>query len=500
MSWFQDKHSNKIKWLNYSWLGLIFALNFAASPSIKYVHLLYVGFVFFSLLAFDLKSVIQIFIGFSFVEGQGRIVWEYNSFFRIVFDLFLVIVIIRSFIKNEGKKKFIEIIPKPMMVLIAFHFLWHFIEIFNVDLINMIAPIAATKMYVLPFFVFLVLNQNKDTFKDEYLNPVINLVIFLLLAECTLSMWQIIHYEKHMLAISAYYAKSMRGGVFTGAQFRPYGTTHLPGGISVYIFLTIGIVFLKQKLTKKYLTFIICLISFCSLVLLLCQVRSSMLKFGLIISGAFLALILNSKNRISILIRLLFGGIIFIPIFIMLFGSAIQERFTQIENIESSLARWEGMADASHLASQRVTPFLAFGIMLDRLEKFPFGIGPGMTGAASSLSTDQINSDPFLKLEDFWGYDNFYLSMVIEYGYGCIFYLLYIFSIPIILMNRLKKMFFAGDYINSRIVMICLINIATILMGSWGANGFPYNPESFYFLFWSAIGFNTYQLSKESNE
>lgn len=499
MSWFQEKHSNKIKWLNYGWLSLILALNFAASPTIKYVYLGYLGFVFLTIFLFDFSKSVQVFVGFSFLEGQGRIVWEYGAFFRIVFDLLLVLVIARSMVKNVSDKKFIDIIPKHMIVLISLHFFWYFIEIFNIDLINILAPIAAMKMYVVPFFVFLMLNQNKDVFKDENLNPIINLIIFLLIAECMLSMWQISNLEKHMLAISSYYSKSMKDGIFTASKFRPFGTTHIPGGISALIFLTSGILFLKRKMSKKYLVFAASVLLFCFLTLLLCQVRSGMLKFGLVISGSFVALIINSKNRIAISIRLIFGSIILFPLIALIFGSTIQDYLGKIENLESSLERWEGMADFEHLSSQRVTPFFALGIVADRLQKFPFGVGPGMTGAASSLSSEQIKNDPIFKDETFWGFDNFYLSMVIEYGYGCIFYLLYIFSIPLLMFKHIKKLFFQGDYINSRIIMVCLINVMVILMGNWGANGLPYNPESFYFLFWSAIGFNTYKIAQEKS-
>lgn len=493
MTWFQEKHSNKIKWVNYAWLVIIFGLNFLASPVLKYIYLGYLCFVLFSVLFFDFKTSAQVFIGFSFIEGQGRILWEYGALFRIIFDVMLIIVVLRSFIKSKGNSKISSNIPHVMLVLITLHFLWYILEIFNTDVINVMGPIAAMKIYVVPFFVFLMFNMNDELFDEDNLNSIVHLILFLLIAESALSILQLVKLEKHMLAISNYYRHSMRDGVFTGLRFRPYGTGHLPGGVGVFIFLSSALLFVKRKISKKYLLLITIVLILNFTVLIFTQIRSAMLKFAFAVLGSYFSLVINSKKRTALLFRISIGLSIFIPIFLFLFGSTISKNLQQIENLESSLQRWEGMDNIEHVGSQRLGPILAFGVAVERLTTFPFGIGPGMTGAVSSISADQIKSDPFFKSDVFWGYDNFFLTMIVEYGYGAIFYISYLLSIPILLIKRTKELFFKGDYINSRILMICAINIVVIIGGNWGANGLPFNPESFYFLLWAAIGFNVYK-------
>src|SRR5690606_31407108 len=99
-------------------------LNFLGSPLIKYVYALSV--MYFIYLAFR-KSWQELFIPtfiFFFLEGQGRIVWEYNAISRIIFDLFLVIVLLR-FTVTRGSIALPSKLPLFFKLMILGHFGWY---------------------------------------------------------------------------------------------------------------------------------------------------------------------------------------------------------------------------------------------------------------------------------------------------------------------------------------------------------------------------------------
>lgn len=494
--WLQDNFNNKTKWLNYLLLTIVFAVNFMGHPGLKYVYLVYSIFIFISILTFKSHTVLPLIISYAFIEGQGRILWGYHPASRIAFDLLIAIATVKGFITNKDIK-LARLLPHHMLILIALHFLWYLVEMFNVDGINTLAAIAGTKVYIFPFFLFIYFRQNEDFFVPDNLKSVANLIIFLLFMESALALYQLQHLENFMISISSNYVNAMRGDIFTMSKFRPFGTTQLPGAISVFIFLTTGLIFVRRKMTAWLISGLIFLLPLFFVVLIVCQVRSAMLKFFVVFIGILISLFVNSQKKIATTIRVAALTLVILPVITLVFYPKIEKYIDTYINIEAGLQRWEGFEGVEDVAAHRVTPSYAFDIALKKLAEFPMGIGPAMTGAAGSLSVDLIQKDPIYNKQTFWGYDNFYLSMIIEFGYGAIFYLAYFFSVPFALIYFFKEMYRNGDYLRSRLISIALVNIVVILLGNWGAQGISYNPESFFFWFWAAIGFNTYYLAQK---
>ena len=91
---------------------------------------------------------------FSFFEGQIRILLGYNPIARILFDILLVIGILRVFIIE---KKFYESknIPPLILWLIILHIAWWVLELFNPLGAGVFPSFATAKYYIFPFFCFL---------------------------------------------------------------------------------------------------------------------------------------------------------------------------------------------------------------------------------------------------------------------------------------------------------------------------------------------------------
>ena len=72
--------------------------------------------------------------------------------------------------------------------------------------------------------------------------------------ECFLCIYQLSQGTEFMTRISGNYASLFRKfKEFAGWKFRPWGTSHNPGGMSQYIYLTIPLVLLVDKESFKYL-------------------------------------------------------------------------------------------------------------------------------------------------------------------------------------------------------------------------------------------------------
>lgn len=490
--WLQENFNKQTKWLNYCLLLIIFIVNFLGHPSLKYFYLTYSAFVFISILFFNAHTVLPLLISYAFLEGQGRILLGYHPVSRIAFDLVIVIATIRSFITKKDAK-LARLLPQIMLLLIALHFLWYLVEMFNLDGINTLAAIAGSKIYIFPFFLFIYFRQNEDFFELDNLKTVANLIIFLLFMECALSLYQLQSMESFMLSISQHYSKAMKVDIFVKEHFRPFGTTFIPGGISVLIFLTAGLIFVRRKLTAWVISALFLLLPLLFLVLIVCQVRSAMLKFFAILIGILISVFINTQKKAATMIRIAGIALLILPVITFYFYPKIEAYLENNINLESGLQRWESLGE--NLAAHRVTPSKAIDIAIKKLSEFPMGVGPAMTGAAMSLSADLIKNDPIYSPRNFWGYDNFYLSMIVEFGYGAIFYLAYFFSVPLVLLYFYKEVYRAGEFLRARLIAISLVNVSIILLGNWGAQGITYNPESFFFWFWAGLGFNTYYLS-----
>jgi hypothetical protein len=472
--------------INILLLILNFIINILGNPILKYVYFAQVIFIVLTVIIFDFEEVLFEIMILFFIEGQGRILWDYQSWARVIFDLITFLSIAKIFI---FKKKIYEKnnLPWPVILLITLHFSWYIIQLFNIYSASIFGAVAASKIYIFPILFFLAIMLSNTNANSKEFKQVLNLFIFILILEIILNYYQIILKQSHLLGISRYYYKAMSNGIFTDILFRPFATTPHPGGLSIFLFLTVGFLYLKKFSFKASIFKLVLMLGSCFSIIT-CQVRSAMVKYLMIVGLIQLGKMLYERFILATIL----------PVFIILIGLIVGGNifFSNTEssgdqNLDYAKTRISSLGDVNKIKSDRLNPGNFGRIASNRIMEYPLGLGPGMTGAAASLNKEELAFNPLINKNLLWTFDNLFISLIIDLGIGSIFYILLIFSIPIYFLRYLLVFYSKKSEDNYRILLICASTLVVILIGNWGAIGLTYNPESFIFWFFSALGFKT---------
>ena len=127
--------------------------NLLESPLL--VPFYYLEVVFFLYLGFkkNWRDLLYPTLVFFFIEGQGRVLTGYNPLMRNIFDVYLIVILIKSIISD---RKIIDLkaVPISFNILIILHFVWYIVQIFNFQNLGSMAVIFAAKIYILPLLFF----------------------------------------------------------------------------------------------------------------------------------------------------------------------------------------------------------------------------------------------------------------------------------------------------------------------------------------------------------
>lgn len=476
---------------------LIFVLNFMGSPLIKWTYLIQVSFTLIIVILFPLRNSMIFLLPLFFTEGQGRIVWQYAGWARVIFDSLILIGGLKVFINTRSfypRDK----IPQYIGFAILLHFIWYIFQFFNIYNVGAFAVLAAAKIYIIPFivfFTFLKINISED---PKVMDELTWITLFMLIGECALSIYQMNFREDLLLKISSFYQLPLRGDAFVGILFRPFGTAHVAGVISVYIFLTQSFLYLSSRTGPifKFLNILLTLLSLFTL--FISQVRSALVKYFLMFLLIQVGVFLIKKGKVLQMIKA--GFYLFILMSVIIYFSENMKQYFPDMELDVAMDRLTQLENVNEAKSQRISISEWLHVMEEKLTQTPLGLGPGRTGAASSVATDKIANDPIYGPSASWTHDNFFISLAIDFGLGAFFYMFVIFSIPITLVISFWRYRKIANEQQLRLLMVSSITLIVILIGNWGAIGLTYNPESFIFWLWSGMGLNTLYKIKESYE
>lgn len=486
--------------VNLVLIVLFFALNFIGSPMLKYVYLITIIFSIFATLFLNFLNLLPVIISLYFIEGQGRILWNNVGWTKFIFDAIVLLSILKIFISNK-KIYNIQKLPKTILLLIILHFCWYLFAVFNLDTVSSIAAVVSSKLYVYPILYFLALTQVEFDVYSIKFERFLNFLIFLLFIESFLILIQYYLKENFVLEISPHYQTAMKQYIYTGSTYRPFGTSFSPGSISVFFYLTLGFLFLKLKNFKwNFLSFL--LIPLLTFTIILCQIRSALLKFVLIYlliqigDAVFKRFRLKELLKLLVVISIFLIGANYIANFdVSSNGSSYSskeenETHSFNEGIENVRDRFTSLSDTKTLKSSRINVTRFYVIAVEKLASKPFGYGPGFTGILGRLGMKETGFTS-VKNEEYWAWDNLFMSLLIELGFGAIFYILLLFYIPIFLFQFLIRFYKLKMEKEYRVLLVCFSTLTIMLFGNWGVIGITYNPESFVFWFFAALGFGT---------
>jgi len=496
------KGSLKVYYLCFLLLCLLnLVFNFIGSPLVQYAYLGQVVFTLFLIFVLPFQGLIWVFILLSFFEGQGRVLFSYSAIFRLVFDLLLTIMILRSIII---KKKIVEMdfFPKPVMVGISLHFLWFSFQLFNPSGPDFFSALATSKYYIFPFLLFFFFQNFLPNFNkvENQRNLFVVLVFILFLG--ILNIYQNEMGEEFLYGISENYRSLFKKfEIFTSDFFRPWGTGFTPGGMAPLFYASFGIIFLlkpevlttnvaNRSFVKVFKFLFIGVMSFSCFVT---QVRSASLK----ILGMTLIFFALKFLGTRLKTKRIFTSLIVIILLSLTSTYLVGEKLLGDFNSGGAFSRWEGMLE-SDAGSQRA------GVLkvLDNLEanvELPLGFGLGMTQGFlpgfQKRRDEHLEKSPYV----FWSMDNLLVFLVLELGVGALFYIFVIFAVNFSLFSSLVSCLRQGELTAFSFLAISFANVSVSTFFSWGAVSIPFNPDSFYFWFWAAIGFSAAQKVKKKS-
>lgn len=452
--------------------------------------------IFFLILAFKYKWR-ELFIPtivLFFIEGQGRVLGSYFPLHRVIFDLYLFILVARHYISKRSIMLPNQI-PLFFKFMILAHFAWYFVQFFNIDSYGFLSVFVASKIYIFPFLMFFMfledpLSQETNDQQARYFS-----LFWILSLQIGLVFFQLGEGEQSLLKLTPYYRRPLADDVFVGEFFRPFGTGFVPGSISVYLACSISFLFLSKEKSFKQVVTTSALILFIFAACFVMQVRVALIMALFTAFSCSLVSILKSRFKvfgITMLIVLLS----LIPTFFANID-IVQKYFPDV-NLSNSISRIKQISTVEGAASRRASFDIIISNFFDRLEKAPMGLGPGHTGAAAGMFVNERENDPKYGTVFSWTYDNLYISLAVDLGWGMIFYTLVILAFPFYLFSKSFNNW-RKNPAGSKKVAIPLSSVLIILITTWGAISIPYNPISFFYWFWLAY---TIQLlrSEESEQ
>ncbi len=456
-------------------------MNYFEIGFLQYWYYLEVAFFFFIALKKPWPDLLYPTLIFFFIEGQGRILSNYNPIFRNIFDIYLVIIFLKSVIRD---KKIIDFKATPtfFIVLIALHFVWYFVQFFNYQSVGIIGVFFASKIYILPILLFLMFLRNKMDIKAYDQNKLLGAILIIIFAQVFLIFHQMSLQEGHLLNLSPYYKKVM-GERFIGNLFRPFGTSFVPGGISVHFaYISALLIFTKSTIRLASILKILAILAMIFACFTM-QVRTSLIQLLLIVFGSYFMIALTSKMKL-VLVPLILSSLLIIPIAIES-SEKLDEMFPKL-NLGYSIRRLQVLQDLDKIKSQRADFKTFYRTLTTKLEKTPMGLGPGRTGAANGMFVNRINADLLFDMRYSWTLDNLFISLAIDLGFGMIFYSLLIILFPIYLFLKTITIAIRKKKLNQT-AFTCSLTTLIILASNWGAIAIPYNPVSFFFWFYLSI-------------
>lgn len=435
------------------------------------------------------ERAMQLFFVYLGIEGFAKIMTGYNPVVHIGADLLVAALTARFVLSGILRGRLLTRRLPPLTALFVLHACWFLIATANPFALSLVASLAAAKMYItmpLLFFFGYYLSTSQRRI-DGFIIPW--LVVCLL--QSSTSLYQAALGPRSVLGLHPLYAVQLNR--FKGYAFRPFGLTSQPGGPAIYVYLVSPLLlylFVRSRSTLLRLSLLI-LLGGSTLTLILCQVRSALLK-GMVGLGAFLGTHYRAMARESRSSRRAVLG--FVVIAGLLLAVAIPTLIRQMSqgsaDTQMAVERSMTLFDLSKSGSARsgaMERFLAYAAQA------PLGAGLSRTGAAAGKFGEQIEANPFFR-QGFFS-DNFWVATVVDLGIpGTVLLTVLVLSILFLGARNCLRIQDPG----LRVVNGALLcGLASVVLGFYGAEAILYNPEAAFFWFFSGAMLRIPELDAE---
>lgn len=425
-----------------------------------------------------LRVCLQILFLYIGIEGFAKLLTNYNPVIHVGADLFIMALWIRTALERIIKRENQPIQYPPLSLLIGIHFLWFVVTIANPYSLSLIASLAGIKIYVtitsLYFFGYYLAKDAKE----------IRALLFPWVVVCFLQVITALYQAKvgpsSVTSISESYVTVLQK--YQGYAFRPPGLASQPGGPAIFVYLTVPVILYFVFHTRSILASAILILSLpaCLVTMLVCQIRSALLKAIVGALGFVGATLLRTQQITAKTRGLIIMGIVAAGILLALFTPYILSSISDKDSTNDmavkrtmSLFNLESIQKARYGALDRFWKYA---------KKAPFGAGLSRSGSAAGKFADLIKKDHYFKDEFFA--DNLWVELVVDLGLpGATIYTLMLLMIVFYGVSGFR----VQDADLRPLHNAIFFSLFAILLGAYGAEPILYNPEGAFFWFFAGV-------------
>ncbi len=442
----------------------------------RVVSIAAVSLVLIAIIYVPAQFSLHLIITFIWFQGFFKIVSNYHPLVHVGADLVVMVLLLKLlFISPNTYKK-----SPPLVGLFLLHFAWVVVTCFNPYSLGLVANVAGAKVYVsmflLYFFGYYLVNNLSDV------KRLFVLFIILAFVQTVFTIYQGMKGPTSVVSLHPGYQIQLNR--FVGYAFRPFGLTNVPGGPSVYIYLTLPFVVYSIYSARSALfqLFQIATLPLFGLALVMCQVRSAIGK-GVLAVVLFIVAMVTSGLPISAAKRAYsvlgagFAAVVVVFALTYLMDASV----TMYGDNEMAMERSASTFDIQAMAQARRGALERFMVYAQQI---PFGAGFSRSGAAAGAFGDANKSDTYFKPGYFFA-DNLFVHLLIEMGIpgviivgllvGCILF------IGFQIWRHEKRVHLIGPQ------LAIWSSLVAITVGSYGGEGIVYNPESCFFWLFAGV-------------
>lgn len=447
----------------------------------------------------DRLTAIVVLFAYLSVEGLLKLLTNYHPIVHVGTDIVLWILVgvwsAMAIVQRTTR------LPRvPLFPLVAFHVLWIVLLAFSPYTASLYVGVASWKVHLsmIPLYVIGYLVAADPAAPRRFLRP---LTIFW----CGAFALTLVQYVTGPGAVldlgEAYLARA--------AQFhewRPFGTTALPGGEAVYAFFALPFA-LALVLRGDYRLrdpWIIATLAGAVTVFFVSGVRQAFLgSLVVIVTMVGLQLTRGRGRAASALVAAIViggGAYVIVREYLLPEAQRAMEEATGIPDIwreRSVVDRLGTLLDLDTYARARTG---GLGLMRDRIVEFPFGAGLGRTGSAAAALRDQLARDPLGRMiQDRYGFqDNFFAAMLVETGVpGTVLLTTILIGVGVLALRVARRAPGADD---AAFGALTAGFVAAMLVMSWGSQPLMANPTAAMFWFLGGMLGRRYHAMLEAHD
>jgi len=428
-----------------------------------------------------LHSILIVFSYLAF-EGMFKLLSGYHPLVHIGVDIvFWSILAVWIAIAVVARRT--QLPRVPFITLLTIHVAWIVMLVFSPYTASVFVGLASLKIHLsmIPlYFVGYILAEDADAPRRF-----VSTLLLVLVATFAITLVQYVGGPDAFLDLGEVYRQ--RASYFH--EWRPFGTTALPGGQSLYAMLALpfAIYLLLRGDYGIRNTRVTAAIVGSIAVFLVSGVRQVFLG-SLVIVLAMLGLqVTRRAGRASAgLVALLILGAATVIAVQQFMAPAARRSVAEASGIPDIwretdvLDRFETLLNPETYAKAR-----AGGLRLvwDRATAAPFGVGLGRTGSAAAALQNQLTEDPFQRmLQDRFGFqDNFFAAMLVETGIpGTLMLTALLVGLGILSAKLARRAPTPEDSAFGALVAGYML---AVLVMSWGSQPLMANPTLAFFWF-----------------